>query len=100
MEKKFVTFEQLSQISSVCDFSAGRFAPLHGADGEADRWEFPLFCKDCPQGANSQPGTPPGAVRKKPAGNTETRREYRNPQGIQKPVIGRKPTRLGTGRSN
>ena len=83
VEKKFVTFEQLSQISSVCDFSAGRFAPLHGADGEADRREFPMF--------------------RKVQTVSRARRQAqftRHPQGIQKPVIGRKPTRLGTGRSN
>ena len=47
----------------------GASAPLREADGEADRWESPIFCKDCPQGANSQPGTPPGAARRnrKPA---------------------------------
>ena len=37
----FVTFEQLSRISFVRYFSAGRFAPLPGADGEADRRRFP-----------------------------------------------------------
>ena len=47
----------------------GASAPLREADGEADRRESPIFCKDCPQGANSQPGTPPGAARRnrKPA---------------------------------
>ncbi|MBT9927150.1 hypothetical protein GPL29_18540 [Bacteroides caccae] len=35
----------MSRISSVCNSSAGRFAPLHGADGEADRREFPMFRK-------------------------------------------------------
>ncbi|CAG9909675.1 hypothetical protein BOVA172_2133 [Bacteroides ovatus] len=40
-----MTFEQLSRNSSVRDFSAGRFAPLCGADGEADRRESPMLRK-------------------------------------------------------
>ncbi|WP_229087720.1 hypothetical protein [Bacteroides congonensis] len=64
-----MTFEQLSRISSVCNFSAGRFAPLHGADGEADRREFPAFRKDCPQGGQ----TVSRALRPaQPAGSTNT----------------------------
>lgn len=52
----FVILGQLSRLSSVCDLSAGRFAPLHGAGGEADRREFPGFrrvrtvSRDTPQG--------------------------------------------------
>ena len=69
-----MTFARLSRICYL-HFSAGRFAPLHGADGEADRRESPIFCKDCPQGANSQPGTPPGA----------TRRKHKHPQQVRKP---------------
>nr|WP_197078165.1 hypothetical protein [Bacteroides acidifaciens] len=70
-----MTFEQLSRISSVCNFSTGRPAPLHGADGEADRREFPLFRKDCPQGREQSAGH---AVR-------------RNPKGVQSPARSRKP---------
>ena len=40
----FVTFARLSRICYLHS-SAGRFAPLHGADGEADRREFPMFRK-------------------------------------------------------
>ena len=36
-----VIFALLSRISPVRYFSAGRFAPLPGADGEADRRRFP-----------------------------------------------------------
>lgn len=36
-----VIFARLSRISPVRYFSAGRFAPLPGADGEADRRRFP-----------------------------------------------------------
>ncbi|CDL99556.1 conserved domain protein [Bacteroides xylanisolvens SD CC 1b] len=39
-----MTFARLSRICYL-HFSAGRFAPLHGADGEADRREFPMFRK-------------------------------------------------------
>ncbi|WP_390600808.1 hypothetical protein [Bacteroides sp. f07] len=39
-----MTFARLSRICYL-HFSAGRFAPLRGADGEADRREFPMFCK-------------------------------------------------------
>ena len=70
-----MTFEQLSRISSVRYFSAGRFAPLRGADGEADRRKSPLFSKGCPQDAISQSGTPPGA----------TRRKHKHPQQVRKP---------------
>ena len=38
----FVTFEQLSRISFVRYFSAGRSVPLHGADGEAERRKPPV----------------------------------------------------------
>ena len=40
----FVTFARLSRICYLHS-SAGRLAPLHGADGEADRREFPMFRK-------------------------------------------------------
>lgn len=64
-----MTFEQLSRISFVRYFPAGRPAPLREADGEADRREFPAFRKDCPQGGQ----TVSRALRPaQPAGSTNT----------------------------
>ncbi|WP_333698611.1 hypothetical protein [Bacteroides congonensis] len=60
-QRKVVTFEQLSRISFVRYFPAGRDAPP-GSNGISQRLSAGW--------ANSQPGTPSGA----------TRREYKHPQ--------------------